>query len=206
MSDRIAVPRRLKKTSRSQKALRSTKKNAKVARKNHGMIKYAGEIIRYIKTSNPQQREAITGPIGNLYRAVLYLRWEWVKGLTVKTTHGLTMDLITAPVAKIAHEVREGLRHVLMMRIPTTRNDLGELPKALSGGEVVDTEATTALHRSRAINKQQKTFLTNILTGGLYTQQRMARANISTQPTATCRFCGAANEDAQHTTPVPVLA
>eukprot|EP00973_Karenia_brevis_P053528 7438297-Karenia_brevis.AAC.1 len=83
--------------------------------------------------------------------------------------------------AHFLHVVRDGLRQAMWEQAAQRRSDM----KGIEGG--LDTEASRALLTTSKLPHYEAGVLRTILSGGIWTQDRACRANLS--DTACCQYC-----------------
>lgn len=127
--------------------------------------------------------------IGPIYLATLKaLGWTLTSPTTVRTSHGLILNLITTPLLELGHWMRMYQRLSQWRTVSKRRIDLGGIADHEAG---IDTFATTSLLRygkgpdTDAIGKY---VLTTMLCGGLHTQHRLAASGLSADASPLCRF------------------
>eukprot|EP00959_Pyramimonas_sp_CCMP1952_P369049 7730078-Pyramimonas_sp.AAC.1 len=85
------------------------------------------------------------------------------------------------------HHLRDSQRRWFQRKVPTTRNDLGDVAKHKYG---IDMVSNYWLLRTRSLRhrltKWQRGLLYVFLAGGDHTQQRLQRSSISEETSAVC--------------------
>eukprot|EP00666_Eupelagonemidae_sp_cell4sb_P017784 gene17784-biopygen22855 len=132
------------------------------------------------------------GPVGRIRGALETLEWTWPAPEKLRTRSGEEIDLREPHDGRLAHELREALRHSLWKQAAQRRpKDMGGLERGL------DRAATGRLLRARDLSALDKGYLRVILAGGQWTHDRLHRCNVV--EAKTCPFCTTGEiEDQQH--------
>eukprot|EP00662_Eupelagonemidae_sp_cell21_P056944 gene56944-biopygen61147 len=124
----------------------------------------------------------VDGPVGRVRNALRELGWSWPSAETLKTEAGVEFDMRVARSGRLAHELREALRHTMWRQAAKRR------PKDMEGLERgLDRNATMALLNSRELTALLQGYLRVILAGAVWTQDRLQRCAVV--PSAICEYC-----------------
>ncbi len=123
---------------------------------------------------------APVGPVNLARDSNAAIGWTWVAPFHFITDNGASIHLITCSEGGFAHLVRERLRRMLWQRAADRRADMEGLEQGL------DREASTQLLRSRRLTPHAKGTLRSILSGAVWTQEKLAEARLA--ETAVCQY------------------
>ena len=138
-----------------------------------------------------RQNADVAGPLGLIYKALATMGWNWKSAYVIITDAGSAYDLRHVDQGEWEHLIREGLRKAAWKKAEGRRNDM----QGIGGG--VERDVTMALLSSDKLNDEQAGLLRCVLTGSIWTQDRLHRAGMKTTP--ICPFCGTEQiEDHEH--------
>jgi len=132
----------------------------------------------------------VPGPVGQVFKAVAHLGWQWVSVDTFRRPGRNDLPLCEGPDTWWDHEIREGLRLARWSEAASKRADMQGLDSVAG----IDRRASLAVLRQ--CKGAKLGMMRAILVGSIRLQKRLFDAKIKDSP--TCTFCGHADETLDH--------